>query len=55
MLLTVSGEPPLLVRVIDCAALLVATVWLAKVRLPGVRLAVAGVLAVVTVMVEPAL
>ena len=40
-----NEAPPLLVRVTDCAALLVPTCWLAKVRLVVERLTAGPVLA----------
>ena len=54
MLLMVSDAPPLLVSVTACAALVVPTCWLPKVRLLGEKVT-AGVLPEVTVMLEPAL
>ena len=54
MLWMVRAALPLLVSVTDFAALVVPTVWFAKLRLAGERLT-AGAVLVVTVMVEPAL
>ncbi len=51
MLVMFNEAVPLLVRVTDCAALLVPTSWLAKVRLVGERLT-AGALAAVPVPVR---
>ena len=43
MLVTLSGAPPLLVRVTVCAALVVVVGWLVNVRLRGEGVAVGGV------------
>jgi hypothetical protein len=51
----VNVEPPLLLKVTDCAALVVPTCWLPKVRLPGFRLTTAPAPELVTVIVDPAI
>src|SRR5947209_3831344 len=52
--LRVNVPPPLLVKVTDCAALVVPICCAPNVRLPGLNVT-AGVVEVTTVMVEPAL